>query len=207
MAANPCEDFLRQFNVTGAKLLGSYVSYMTGLYYNKTGPPPQEDQVYSCQKEKQNSYDPNAIGIYSNRGQRMAYVPKDLTGQLAFDPKDNILLCYCTGPVTARSAQCVYNLYQIQHDNLHQIQHDNLHQIQHDNLHQIQHDNLYQPQQPQQQVCIMCSASAATCVFNPCKHTVVCNACGCQLVMYKTRDVKTCPICQQSIQSIVISCL
>jgi len=111
-----CVQFLRAEGFPQVELLGSYVSYMTGLYFHRFGEKPEAKRIYACLPEVDNKFDANAIGVYSF-GKRIAYVPKDLAARVAeqfngLSPQV-LLVSYCTGYCTKRSAQCFYNLYAV----------------------------------------------------------------------------------------------
>jgi len=61
-------------------------------------------------------------------------------------------------------------------------------------------EDLPQPKFENDNYCIICALNPKDCVFSPCGHKVVCNACGKSL---KNRFKDVCPICRQKIKDVV----
>lgn len=102
-----CLNVLRVVNPT---LLASFPSYMTGLAH--TQEKPVEGIAYTCVAEPTNKYDPNAHGIMSNN-KRIAFMPRVMTEHVAKYYPNCVIVAFCTGHCTAKSAQCIYNVYSI----------------------------------------------------------------------------------------------
>jgi hypothetical protein len=96
------------------RLSGCYKSYITGLKYHKHVEVPSKNRIYLCLPEKDNKFDPNAVGVYAAQT-RIGFIPKDLATKvfpmLQNSPESTALLCYCFGNTTALSSQCCYNLF------------------------------------------------------------------------------------------------
>jgi hypothetical protein len=100
------------------QLLGSFPSYMTGLMFHKYEEKPEEHKVYLCLPEPSNPHDPQALGILSSQNKRIAFVPRIMSEHFAqtFPGVYSgvcMLVAYCIGYCTPKSAQCIYNVYQI----------------------------------------------------------------------------------------------
>ena len=110
-----CRQFLLTRNYQTVNVAGSFASYMTGLAHHTSEDKPEEHGIYLCVPEVNNPYDANAMGIYSDKNKRLAFVPKNVCAHIASSfPKQNfILTCFCTGHCTSKSAQCIYNLFQV----------------------------------------------------------------------------------------------
>ena len=115
------EESLRMLQGRGyqqLQLLASYPSYMTGLMFHKYEEKPEDHKVYVCLPEPNNPHDPHAMGIISSRNKRIAFVPRVLTEHFysAFPGLFSgtcVLAAYCIGFCTPKSAQCLYNVYQV----------------------------------------------------------------------------------------------
>lgn len=130
-----CETLLQTWDYTNIELLGAYVSYMSGLIYHKKAGKPVKECVYVCLPDFENKFDPNALGIHRlDTKQRLAFVPRQLAAHVKSDhrgvtgptgpngpltPIQNhgqgevVMLCFCCGHCTERSAQCFYNIYKV----------------------------------------------------------------------------------------------
>lgn len=100
------------------QLLASYPGYMTGLMFHKYEEKPEEHKLYVCLPEPNNPHDAQALGIVSARYKRIAFVPRVFTEHWssAFPGVYTgmcVVVAYCTGHCTPKSAQCLYNVYQI----------------------------------------------------------------------------------------------
>lgn len=94
--------------------MASYKSYISGLKHTQNF--PHCDRVYVCLPEPNNPFDANALVVCDEKQQKIGYVPRDLSSYLMKRFPDlqsglAVLICYCKGPVTQRSAQCVYNCF------------------------------------------------------------------------------------------------
>lgn len=119
---NQLEECLNHLKSRGlqqqVQLIASYPSYMTGLMFHKYEEKPEEYCVYSCVPEPSNPHDPNAFGVLSSRNKRIAFVPKVMSAHLVSAHPgifhgSVLVVAYCTGGCTEKSAQCIYNVYQI----------------------------------------------------------------------------------------------
>lgn len=118
---NHLDESLRCLQARGysqLQLLASYPSYMTGLLFHKYEEKPEEHKVYLCLPEPSNSYDAQALAILSSRNKRIAFAPRVITEHMAsafpgLYAGTCLAVAYCTGFCTPKSAQCIYNVYQI----------------------------------------------------------------------------------------------
>jgi len=105
---------LHRTGYTNIELLGSYASFATGLQYHKSGVKPESHQTYMCWPERNNQFDPNAMGVY-NGSERIAYVPKTISAFVTktFGDSDSsfTVVCYVSGRPTEKSCQCIYNVF------------------------------------------------------------------------------------------------
>lgn len=116
---NHLDESLRFLTARGypqLQLLASYPGYLTGLMFHKYEEKPEEHKVYLCLPEPNNPHDSQALAILSSRNQRIAFVPKVFTEQWSSTfPGLYTGACwavaYVTSPPTAKSAQCIYNIY------------------------------------------------------------------------------------------------
>ena len=108
-----CATFLYQQGHTNTELIASFASYMTGLQYCK-GSKPEEQGMYMCFPDKNNQYDPNALGIYAGQV-RIAFVPKPMAAYIASISSDTVIavVCYVTGRPSEKYCSCLFNLYAI----------------------------------------------------------------------------------------------
>lgn len=108
-----CATFLHQQGHTNTELIASFASYMTGLQYCK-GSKPEEQGMYMCFPDKNNQYDPNALGIYAGQV-RIAFVPKLMAAYIASITSDTVIavVCYVTGRPSEKYCSCLFNLYAI----------------------------------------------------------------------------------------------
>ena len=114
-----CLRLLQNRRVGYAQFAGaSFASYMTGLGYHKYEEKPEEHHCYVCLPDLGNKYDVNALSVLSDANKRIAFVPRDLCAHIAERYPDVrsrawIVVAYCTGRCTPKSAQCIYNVFQI----------------------------------------------------------------------------------------------
>lgn len=114
-----CTEFVVQ---TGfyrkVELVASYSSFMTGLkYYGRQAGYPQKYQVLICEPEPDNRYDPNALTLHNvETKQKMGYVPRKMAALISEKFAVNhgfVMVCYCCGSCTGKSAQCFYVVFAV----------------------------------------------------------------------------------------------
>lgn len=159
---NMCREFVEQQGFTNFKLIGSYNSYMAGLQFHQDSPRPRAFFLYNCLPEPTNPYDENAIGVFDRSGKRIAYVPRQLAQHIKTEfegglSKNVILVCFCKGKVTTRSAQCFYNLYTYEDTEI-----------------KSHHEH---------KTCVTCFENNSDTLLVPCGHKVLCQDCSSRLIV------------------------
>ena len=111
--------FLRHVGYQNVEMISSIASYLCGLQYHTSAQKPMEQTTYLCFSEKDNSHDPNAMGIYDRLG-RIAFMPKDVAtyikttfAEYQSDSTLIVVVCYVTGRATEKSAQCIYEIFSV----------------------------------------------------------------------------------------------
>lgn len=186
---NHLEESLRVLQGRGytqLQLLASYPLYMTGLMFHKYEEKPEEHKVYICLPEPNNPHDPQALGILSSRNKRIAFVPRVLTEHLStvfpgIYSGSDLVVAYCTGGCTPKSAQCLYNVYRV--------------------LQALYPPPPSQPLAPPTSptlsaMCTACRGPASYFIL-PCRHYACCQNCASALYQ------RACPTCQALVSGTV----
>lgn len=201
-AVNHLDETLRCLKERGyahLQLLGSYPSYMTGLMFHKYEEKPEAHKVYLCLPEPHNPHDKQAVGVFSSRNKRMAFVPQVITEfwTLTFPglyTGQCLAVAYCTGFCTQQSAQCLYNVYHVLDAPVF-----NQAMLQ---AHVPSRAMLAAPPTPPpppalHAPCVLCNGPANRFIL-PCQHYACCTSCA--TVLYQ----QACPTCRLPVSGSIV---
>lgn len=193
---NQLEECLNHLKSRGlqqqVQLIASYPSYMTGLMFHKYEEKPEEYCVYSCVPEPSNPHDPNAFGVLSSRNKRIAFVPKVMSAHLVSAHPgilqgSAVVVAFCTGGCTEKSAQCIYNVYHVMAPPMMQPM-------------SAAPQQQIVPSQPSGGVggilCTVCRGPANRWI-SPCRHYACCVGCSYRLINL------SCPACHTQVTGII----
>lgn len=196
---NKCKKYLEKLNVLNFEICYVKKSYVSGLSFQEV--KPKQFYFYTCLPEIDNKYDSNAIGVFTMNKERIGYIPRqdcmELRNQSLNSSQngkmdDIILLCWCHGPITERSAQCRYivikvfpfespfnsSSYNINNKGNNEINNKGINEINNKGINEINNERINKNQNKVK--------------LDPCQH----------VVEYELIQNAKCPLCDSLINSI-----